>query len=177
MSSPTPDAAASIETSLSNWRLHLPPCKRDSLQKDGSFDEIMFQAHMLTHATSILLHQPCLTNPSPNPERLLSLNLNCAHSRHAIVSATSISDLIAYRTPLIRHTPFFVHALALSSAVHLSSWAGAENKDNVRELVRLNIGALRHMSVVWKVAKTVEEDVQASCRVVHGSMAKRVADA
>lgn len=95
ISSPTADEAASIETSLSSWRLHLPVSKRDCLQRDGSFDEIMFQAHMLTHATSILLHQPSLVSSKPNTATPLSLNLECAHSRHAIASATAISDLIA----------------------------------------------------------------------------------
>lgn len=39
-----------IETLLSNWRLHLPPSKRDCLNKNGQLDEMMFQAHMINHA-------------------------------------------------------------------------------------------------------------------------------
>ena len=39
-----------IESQLSNWRMHLPPSKRDSLNKDCQPDEMMFQAHMINHA-------------------------------------------------------------------------------------------------------------------------------
>ncbi|OAA35619.1 N-terminal binuclear Zn cluster-containing/DNA binding domain-containing protein [Beauveria brongniartii RCEF 3172] len=48
---------AQLEVLLSSWRHNLPASKRDSLQRDGRPDEMMFQAHMLNHTTSILLHR------------------------------------------------------------------------------------------------------------------------
>ena len=39
-----------IESLLANWRLHLPPGKRDCLDKDCKLDEMMFQARMINHA-------------------------------------------------------------------------------------------------------------------------------
>jgi len=39
-----------IEDLLTNWRVHLPESKRDALNKDCKVDEMMFQAHMVTHA-------------------------------------------------------------------------------------------------------------------------------
>ena len=39
-----------IESLLSNWRMHLPPSKRDDLTKTCQLDEMMFQAHFMNHA-------------------------------------------------------------------------------------------------------------------------------
>lgn len=39
-----------VEALLSNWRLHLPESKRHCLARDGSLDEMMFQAFMINHA-------------------------------------------------------------------------------------------------------------------------------
>ena len=39
-----------VESLLSNWRMHLPASKKDSLDKDCRLDEMIFQAHMITHA-------------------------------------------------------------------------------------------------------------------------------
>lgn len=47
---PTEDNVDKIETQLSNWRMHLPPSKKDSLNKNCQLDEMMFQAHMIIHA-------------------------------------------------------------------------------------------------------------------------------
>jgi len=39
-----------VESLLSNWRMHLPPSKRDDLTKNCQLDEMMFQAHFMNHA-------------------------------------------------------------------------------------------------------------------------------
>lgn len=39
-----------VEALLTNWRIHLPDSKRDDLNKDCQLDEMMFQAHFITHA-------------------------------------------------------------------------------------------------------------------------------
>lgn len=39
-----------MEAHLSNWRMHLPDNKRDDLDKNCQLDEMMFQAHFITHA-------------------------------------------------------------------------------------------------------------------------------
>jgi hypothetical protein len=47
---PGDDVVSKIESHLSNWRIHLPVAKRESLTKDCQLDEMMFQAHMINHA-------------------------------------------------------------------------------------------------------------------------------
>jgi len=39
-----------IENLLTNWKIHLPDNKKDDLTKDCQLDEMMFQAHFITHA-------------------------------------------------------------------------------------------------------------------------------
>jgi hypothetical protein len=47
---PDDDTVSRLETLLSNWKLHLPADKKDALDKNCQLDEMMFQAHMITHA-------------------------------------------------------------------------------------------------------------------------------
>jgi hypothetical protein len=47
---PEDENLARIEALLTNWRMHLPLSKRDALYKTGKLDEMIFQAHMMTHA-------------------------------------------------------------------------------------------------------------------------------
>lgn len=39
-----------VEALLTNWKMDLPDSKRDDLSKNCQLDEMMFQAHFITHA-------------------------------------------------------------------------------------------------------------------------------
>lgn len=47
---PGDENVSRVEALLTNWRLHLPDSKRDDLGKNCQLDEMMFQAHFITHA-------------------------------------------------------------------------------------------------------------------------------
>lgn len=47
---PGDDVVTRAEALLTNWRIHLPDNKRDDLNKNCQLDEMMFQAHFITHA-------------------------------------------------------------------------------------------------------------------------------
>jgi len=47
---PDDENIARVEALLTNWRIHLPESKRDDLNKNCQLDEMMFQAHFITHA-------------------------------------------------------------------------------------------------------------------------------
>jgi hypothetical protein len=132
-----------IEASLTNWRLHLPRSKSDAVSPDGSLDEIMFQAHMIHQATSILLHYSHSQLDSPGTARNVnsctarngpllsaapgpaygSLSVFNAHTQHVIAAAGEISRLITHRAPLRTHTPFFTCVVVLASVAQLNQWA------------------------------------------------------
>lgn len=161
---PDDENLARIEALLTNWRLHLPESKKDALQKDGRLDEMMFQAHMMNNATSIMLHQPHsqldsspvqnITSCAPY-QQIPSGDLFNTHTRHTITAACAISSMITHRVPLRSHTHFFTCVITLSSIVHLSKWAVffiRHDDDDLRQQIRLNIGALNHLAGIWGAA-------------------------
>lgn len=176
---PDDDNLKRIETLLTNWRLHLPPSKRDALQKDGSLDEMMFQAHMMHRATSIMLHQPHSqldTAPTQDinscaPHQMVPAgDLFNTHTKHTIDSACEISNMITYRVPLLSHTHFFTCVITLSSIVHLSRWAlffVPRDDDDLRQQVRLNIGALNRLAEVWGAADRARGQVKAVAQEIY----------
>ncbi|KAL7627209.1 hypothetical protein AAE478_003985 [Parahypoxylon ruwenzoriense] len=166
-----------IESLLSNWRMHLPASKRDSLNKDCQLDEMMFQAHMINHACSIILHQP-LSQLDSSPARDVTAcaphravqsgdNFNI-HTRHIITSACEISKMVTYNVPITSHTHFFTCVLTLSSIVHLSKWAVYFiDEDDLRQQIRLNIGALNKLSNIWKAANTASGQVKGVAQEIY----------
>ncbi|KAJ3498740.1 hypothetical protein NLG97_g888 [Lecanicillium saksenae] len=164
-----------LEVLLTNWRHNLPASKRESMLQDGRPDEMMFQAHMLNHTTSILLHRSraqldvtstkfidaCAASDASEEDYGFTRRINL-HTRHVLFSANEICNMVTHRTPLIWHTHFFMCAIVLSSIVQLSAWSARLNTDEdlVREKVRLCIGALRQISTVWGAAGRALSQVQ-----------------
>ncbi|KAL2017031.1 hypothetical protein VTK56DRAFT_2675 [Thermocarpiscus australiensis] len=162
---PDDDTVNRVEALLTNWRLHLPESKRDDLSKDCQLDEMMFQAHFITHACTIMLHQPLSqldTSPvksvnSCAPHRPVPSGDNFnAHTRHTITAACEISKMVTQAVNILQHTHFFTCVITLSSIVHLSKWAlyFIDDEEDLRQQIRLNIGALSKLSRVWKAANT-----------------------
>ena len=179
MFGPDDENLAKIETLLTNWRLHLPASKRDALQKNGKLDEMMFQAHMMNQATSIMLHQPHsqldssatqdINSCAPH-QMIPSGDLFNKHTRHTVESANTISNMITHRVPLLSHTHFFTCVITLSSIVHLSRWALIfipHDDDDLRQKIRLNIGALNRLSEVWGAADRARGQVKAVAQEIY----------
>ncbi|ATY62437.1 C6 transcription factor [Cordyceps militaris] len=176
---PDDENISRIEALLTNWRLHLPQNKKDSLQKNGMLDEMMFQAHMIMHATSIMLHQPFsqldttltqgITSGVPY-QPVATREMFNTHTKHTVTSACAISEMITHRVPLLSHTQFFTCVVTLSSIVHLSKWAVffvPHDDDDLRQQIRLNIGALNHLSTVWTAANRARNQVRAVARDIY----------
>ncbi|KAM3427119.1 hypothetical protein MY4824_009633 [Beauveria thailandica] len=176
---PDDENIARIEALLTNWRLHLPQNKKDSLQKNGMLDEMMFQAHMIMHATSIMLHQPFSQLDTTPTQGIISCapyqpvatgSMFNTHTKHTITSACAISELVTHRVPLLSHTQFFTCVVTSSSIVHLSKWAVffvPHDDDDLRQQIRLNIGALNHLSTVWGAADRARNQVRAVARDIY----------
>ncbi|OAQ95809.1 hypothetical protein LLEC1_01682 [Akanthomyces lecanii] len=83
-------------------------------------------------------------------------------------------ELATHRTPLVRHTHFFICAVVLASIVQLSAWSSSsegraeEDESVVREQVRLCIGTLRQMATVWDTASRALGQVREVAARVHG---------
>jgi hypothetical protein len=64
--------------------------------------------------------------------------------------------MVTMPVPVLSHTHFFTCVVTLSSIVHLSKWAlyFINDEEDLRQQIRLNIGALTKISEVWKAANT-----------------------
>ncbi|KAK3333575.1 hypothetical protein B0T19DRAFT_399246 [Cercophora scortea] len=162
---------ARMEAYLTNWRMHLPESKRDDLNTKCQLDEMMFQAHFITHACSIMLHKRFSqidTSPVKSVtscaeyRHVASGGMANAHTRHTTIAASEISKMVTQAVNILSHTHFFTCVVTLSSTVHLSRWAMyyLPEEDDLRELIKLNIGALNDISKVWKAADTAWGQVQ-----------------
>lgn len=153
-----------IDTHLVNWRLHLPDHKKDFISTEGVLDEIIFQAHMITEATTILLHRERseldssvardVTSCAPHKPIVPGQTFNI-HAAKTISSAQAITKLIQLPVPLAKHTHFFTCVVVLASIVHLSSWSvmmPLMHDDDLKQQLRLNTGALKSLWQVWPSA-------------------------
>ncbi|KAK3322408.1 hypothetical protein B0H66DRAFT_619997 [Apodospora peruviana] len=175
---PTDEGIARVEALLTNWRIHLPESKRDDLNKNCQLDEMMFQAHFITHACTIMLHQPLsqldsspaqsVTSCAPHRPVPTGDNFN-SHTRHTITAACEISKMVTQAVPLLSHTHFFTCVITLSSIVHLSKWAlyFIDDEEDLRQQIRLNIGALNKLSKVWKAANTAWGQVKGVAQEIY----------
>ncbi|KAG6365519.1 hypothetical protein INS49_007130 [Diaporthe citri] len=175
---PEDENLAKMEAHLTNWRLHLPPGKRDPVDKNCLHDEMMFQGHFITTACTIMLHQPHSQLDS-SPAR--SVN-SCApyravpsgeayniHTRHTVTAAADISKMITAPVGLTSHTHFFTCVITMSAIVQLSKWAlyFLQDEDDLRQQIRLSIGALSKLSAVWKAADNAAGQVRGVAREIY----------
>jgi hypothetical protein len=94
-----------------------------------------------------------------------------AHTRHIVTAAAEISKMVTYAVPITCHTHFFTCVLTLSSIVHLSKWAlwFVQNDDDLRQQIRLNIGALNKLSSVWSAAARASGQVKGVAQEIYRS--------
>ncbi|EKJ73560.1 hypothetical protein FPSE_06178 [Fusarium pseudograminearum CS3096] len=175
---PDDEALGHIEALLTDWRRSLPQSKKDGLYQSGRLDEMMFQAYMIAHTTSILLHQPYsqltlsssqLADPSTLNGSHDSLD---AHTKYTIYSAAELSKLLTHRVSLLSHTHFLNYAVRMSSAIHLTKWAlplapheGSYN--NIRRFIRLNNTVFSRMSPIWSAAEREGRSVKSMAQDIY----------
>lgn len=134
---------------------------------------------MLTNKScSILLHQPhsqldssptrSVTSCAPH-SHVPSGDAFNTHTRHTITAACEISKMVTQAVPLLSHTHFFTCVITLSSIVHLSKWAlyYIQDEEDLRQQIRLNIGALNKLSEVWKAANTASGQVKGVAQEIY----------
>lgn len=94
-----------------------------------------------------------------------------AHTRHIVTAASAISKMVTYAVPITCHTHFFTCVLTLSSIVHLSKWAlwFVRDDDDLRQQIRLNIGALNKLSSVWSAAARASGQVKGVAQEIYHS--------
>ncbi|TLD38509.1 hypothetical protein E2P81_ATG01052 [Venturia nashicola] len=159
----------SADVHLRTWALQLPVEKRNPIDRMGCMDEVLFEAHMIVSACTIMLHRPrsdlnldevekvktCVAAHGSTP---LPGGCKDVHTVKAMQAARDISGLVLLPCPMIKHTPFFSCAVTMSSIVFLSYWSfiALESDDAfIKDNVKLNIGVLKTLGELWPIANTV----------------------
>lgn len=91
------------------------------------------------------------------------------HTARTIASANTIAKLVTLPTPLIKHTPFLSCTVTLACVVHLSACSWLLSGDEgflAKERIRLGVGALKTLGVVWGGATEVLGQVKNVAREV-----------
>ncbi|KAH8590647.1 hypothetical protein B0O99DRAFT_302703 [Bisporella sp. PMI_857] len=171
------------DSSLLNWKLHLPDSKKDVLRTDGEIDEPLFHAHMYYNVIQVVLHRPrsCLLHspventsqcapPSP-PSHVPPTKQHIYHlsTKKALSAAEAALTIFTLPTPLINHTPLVVCGVALSILASLSacSWVLDGNEyEAARNRIRLGIGTLRVYGRTWPVGQRTLMEIKSIAREV-----------
>lgn len=160
-----------VEASLMNFIFSVPPEKR-YLDTNDVIDEVMFSALTMIDCALILLHRPRSSlifvrrhYPTPCSKAQGVAPPSFAreiHTSKTIKAANSISNAISMRTPLTRHSPCFICAIALAAVIHLPAYILEARRDRsgaTKDRLALAVSALNLMSKTWPMAKAVKAEI------------------
>ncbi|PYH83143.1 hypothetical protein BO82DRAFT_46622 [Aspergillus uvarum CBS 121591] len=173
------DQVEATDARITSWFHHLPESKAELLRPDGSVDEMMFQATMVVNGSSIYLHFPrsdLLSSPAVAAEVIcghhgpLSIPAfsHHAHAMKAVKAASEISTLASIRMPVVKHTPFFICTLVLSSMVQLAACSvkAGQMPDPSRDRLTLTIGVFKTLARTWAISQSIMRQIKAVARDV-----------
>ncbi|KAJ6118678.1 hypothetical protein N7471_013298 [Penicillium samsonianum] len=173
------DHVEALDARIGSWGHHLPESKEELLRPDGSVDEIMFQATMILNGAAIYLNFPrsdLLSSPAVAAEVICGHHGPISvpafsHNEHAMKAAKAareLSRLAAFRLPVIKHTPFFICALTLSSIVQLATCSvkAGQMPDPSRDRLALTIGVFKSLARTWAISQSIMRQIKAVARDV-----------
>ncbi|GFF73334.1 hypothetical protein IFM61392_07309 [Aspergillus lentulus] len=173
------DHVEAVDARINSFFHHLPESKAELMRPDGSVDEMMFQAKMIANGASVYLNFPrsdLLSSPAVAAEVICGHHGPCSipafthndHAMKALKAAKDISQLASIRLPVVKHTPFFICALVLSSIVQLASCSVKAGRmpEPSRERLSLTIGVFKTLARTWAISQAIMRQVKAVARDV-----------
>ncbi|KAL2827539.1 hypothetical protein BDW59DRAFT_143934 [Aspergillus cavernicola] len=173
------DQVESLDARITSFFHHLPESKAEVLRPDGTVDEMMFQAKMVMNGTSIYLHFPrsdLLSSPAVAAEVICGHHGPCSipafshhsHAMKAVKAASEISILASIPMPVVKHTPFFICSLVMSSIVQLAacSMKAGQMPDPSRNRLSLTIGVFKTLANTWAISQSIMRQIKAVARDV-----------
>ncbi|PLB44448.1 hypothetical protein P170DRAFT_440730 [Aspergillus steynii IBT 23096] len=173
------DHVEAIDARITSWFHHLPETKAELLRPDGTVDEMMFQATMIVNGAAIYLHFPrsdLLSSPAVAAEVICGHTGPCsipafshhAHAMKAVKASSEISSLASIRMPVLKHTPFFICALVMSSIVQLAACSvkAGQMPDPSRDRLTLTIGVFKTLGRTWAISQAIMRQIKAVARDV-----------
>ncbi|TFA98889.1 hypothetical protein CCMA1212_009339 [Trichoderma ghanense] len=182
---PSPKVLESVDSITEGWLLLLPESKRDIFSADGQVDELIFQAMMALHATTVGLHRPfsncafdpleCISSCSSPPTTLShsdsGAEFRLIHTVKCIRAAEAQIGLLALPARPCSHTPFVVCMLTTGTLSLLAACRYTLRGQELavaRDQIRMSIGCHKAMAAVWPQAGSNLHEVQAIAREVLG---------
>ncbi|KAL6897517.1 fungal-specific transcription factor domain-containing protein [Trichoderma evansii] len=179
----SPKVLESVDSIIEGWVLLLPESKRDIFSADGQIDELLFQAMMALHATTVGLHRPfsncafdpleCISScsaPPPAGSRSDNNEFRSIHTIKCIRAAEAQIGLLALPTKPCSHTPFVVCMLTTGTLSLLAACRYTLRGQKLavaRDQIRMSIGCHKAMANVWSQAGSNLHEVQAiACEVL-----------
>ncbi|KAJ5811301.1 hypothetical protein N7474_007602 [Penicillium riverlandense] len=173
------DHVEAIDARIASWFHHLPESKEELVRPDGTVDEVMFQACMMINGAAIYLNFPrsdLLSSPAVAAEVICGHHgpisipafSHHSHAMKAVKAASELSSLAAIRLPVVKHTPFFICALTLSSIVQLAACSvkAGQMPDPSRDRLTLTIGVFKSLARTWAISQSIMRQIKAVARDV-----------
>ncbi|RDW57384.1 hypothetical protein BP5796_12834 [Coleophoma crateriformis] len=171
---------------VDGWLLLLPKQRKQVLTKNGQIDELMFQAHLVIHVSTINLHRPlsdlkfnrveeistCAREPPPDTPVPELVNV---HTVRVLRSVEAQISLIALPARPFNHTPFVTCMISEGTLALLSACnflLKGKELAIARDQIRMTVGCLRTLGEVWpRTARNLQE-IQTIARHVLGLESK-----
>jgi hypothetical protein len=131
------------------------------------------------NGTSIYLHFPrsdLLSSPAVAAEVICGHHGPCsipafshhAHAMKAVKAAREISTLATIRMNVVKHTPFFICSLVMSSIVQLAACSvkAGQMPDPSRDRLSLTIGVFKKLANTWAISQSIMRQIKAVARDV-----------
>ncbi|PGH11180.1 hypothetical protein AJ79_05022 [Helicocarpus griseus UAMH5409] len=173
------DQVESLEANIGSWFRHTPEDRPNALCIDGTVDQVLFRAYMLVHCASIYVHLPrsCLmASPTANATiacarrgtYLMPTSHTLTHASKALEAANGIVTLGSIRSPLLKHTPFFICGLVLGAVVQLCACSVnvGTSIEPRRDRLALIVGELKALDRTWALAHQVMWHIKMLAREV-----------
>jgi hypothetical protein len=154
------------------WLLLLPKGSKEVMTKSGEIDELMFQAHLVIHVSTVGLHRPlsdlkfnavesissCAREPpleTPHPP------LINVHTIRVLRATESQIRLLTLPSRPFHHTPFVTCMVSEGTLARLSACKfhfQGRALAIARDQIRMIIGCLKELGEIWaRAAKNVKE--------------------
>ncbi|CAG8936662.1 unnamed protein product [Penicillium salamii] len=168
----SPHIIQAADASLDGWLLSLPPDRKQVMNAAGEVDELMFQAHLVIHVSTIGLHRPlsalkfnavesessCARKPPIDTPTSDFVNVHTRRVRQAIEAQI---QLLALPVRQFHHTPFTTCMVSEGTLALLSDCSfllKGRELAIARDQIRMTIGCLKTLGEFWpRTARNVEE--------------------
>lgn len=171
-----------VDASTDGWLLLLPKDKRQVMNSAGDIDELMFQAHLIIHVTTIGLHRPlsdlryndvehvssCAREPARGHPRPDLINV---HTVRVLRAVEAQIRLLALPARPFHHTPFTTCMVSEGTLALLSACRYLlEGRELAvaRDQIRMTIGCLQALGEVWRRTASNVREIQTIARHVLG---------